>query len=86
MILVSLESGTISSPHGHEHLEEVFMALTEIRIHIDDAHFDLDTGDVVVVSPGEMHSFEVLGQTQARLLAMKFPNIKDDKIVPVSGN
>ncbi len=86
MILVSLEPGSRSAPHGHEHLEEVFMALTEVRIYVDDAQFDLDDGDVVVVSPGEMHSFEVLGQTQARLLAMKFPNIQDDKIVPISGN
>ena len=62
------------------------MALTEIRIYVDDAHFDLDDGDVVVVDPGEMHSFEVPGKTQARLLAMKFPNIKDDKVVPISGN
>jgi len=86
VILVCLEPGTISAPHGHEHLEEVFIALTKIRVHVDDMTYDLDEGDVIVVGPGEMHSFEVMDQNEARLLAMKFPNIKDDKITPSSGN
>ena len=80
MILVSLEPGSRSAPHGHEHLEEVFMALTKIRVHVDDMTYDLDEGDVIVVGPREMHSFEVLDHNEARLLAMKFPNVQDDKI------
>lgn len=80
MIHVTLGPKSASSPHRHMHLEEVFMALTEIRIHVDDASYDLNRGDVILVSPGEMHSFEVLGDNHAQILAMKFPNIKDDKI------
>lgn len=86
MILVSLEPGSISAPHGHEHLEEVFMALTIIRVHVDDVTYDLDEGDVIVVDPGEMHSFEVIDQNEGRLLALKFPNIPDDKVTPSSSN
>ena len=81
MILVTLKPGSKSSPHGHEHLEEVFMALTRIRVQVDKETIDLENGDVLVVDPGEMHSFEVIGDTTARLLAMKFPNLQDDKIV-----
>ena len=86
MIIVTLEPGSNSSPHGHEHLEEVFMALTNIRVKVDEEMIDLEDGDVLVVEPGEMHSFEVIGDSPARLLAMKFPNLKDDKIVPNRGN
>ncbi|MFW9810103.1 MAG: cupin domain-containing protein [Candidatus Thorarchaeota archaeon] len=83
MILVNLDPGSKSSPHGHRLLEEVFMALTRVRIHVEGETFDLNEGDVAVVDPGEMHSFEVLGEMPARILAMKFPNIKDDKISPM---
>jgi mannose-6-phosphate isomerase-like protein (cupin superfamily) len=86
MILVTLDPGSKSSPHGHENLEEVFMALTEIRVHVDSETIDLENGDVLVVDPGEMHSFEVVGDIPARMLAMKFPNLKDDKVVPVNVN
>ena len=85
MILVTLEPGSKSSPHGHEFLEEVFLALTEIRVQVDSETIELAEGDVLVAGPGEMHSFEVIGDKPARLLAMKFPNLKEDKIVPDSG-
>ena len=58
------------------------ISLGETPIH---ETIELAKGDVLVVGPGEMHSFEVIGDTPARLLAMKFPNIKDDKIVPDNG-
>ena len=79
VILVCLEPGSISAPHGHEHLEEVFIALTKIRVHVDDMTYDLDEGDMIVVGPGEMHSFEGLDNNEARFIAMKFPNLRDDK-------
>jgi quercetin dioxygenase-like cupin family protein len=85
MILVTLEPGSKSSPHGHDHLEEVFMALTGLRVQVDNTMIDLAEGDVLVVEPGEMHSFEVIGNSPARMLAMKFPNLKNDKVVPESG-
>ncbi len=84
-IIVDLKPGSMSAPHGHAHLEEVFMALSSIRIHVDDSTYNLDEGDMIVVEPGEIHSFEVTSETGARLLAMKFPNIKDDKYVPSNG-
>ncbi|MFW9767597.1 MAG: cupin domain-containing protein [Candidatus Thorarchaeota archaeon] len=85
MILVTLEPGSTSSPHGHEFLEEVFMALADIQVHVDDETIVLTKGDVLVVEPGEMHSFEVIGNTSVQILAMKFPNLKDDKVVPDRG-
>ena len=86
VILVTLESGATSFPHSHEHLQEVFLSLSTIRIQVDTEIIDLENGDVIIVEPGETHSFKVLGDGNAQLIAMKFPNLKDDKIVPDKGN
>jgi quercetin dioxygenase-like cupin family protein len=86
LILVYLEKNGKSSPHAHELLDEIFIALTDIRIFVDGARYDLKEGDVVVVEPGEAHSFETKTDKIGRILALKFPNIKDDKIVPARGN
>ncbi len=86
VILVDIEKNGKSSPHSHEHLEEAFIAMSDIRIFIDDTHYELREGDVVVAEPGEAHSFESMPDKAARILALKFPNIKDDKVVPVRGS
>ncbi len=86
VILVTIQKNSKSSPHSHNHLEEVFIALTKIRIIVNDAYFDLKEGDVVVVQPGEAHSFETEIDQAGQILALKFPNIKDDKVVPIRGN
>jgi glyoxylate utilization-related uncharacterized protein len=62
----------------------LFIAITEIRIIINDTRYDLKEGDVVFVEPGEAHSFETETDRTGRILALKFPNIKDDKVVPVA--
>ena len=82
LILVDLEKNARSLPHAHELLDEIFLALTDIRIFINGTRYDLKEGDVIIAEPGEQHSFETELDTNGRILAMKFPNIKDDKIVP----
>ncbi len=86
VILVDFETSDRSSPHAHEHLEEVFVALSELSIYVNDIRYDLHEGDVAIVEPGEFHSFERRTNTKGRILALKFPNIKDDKVVPVRGS
>jgi mannose-6-phosphate isomerase-like protein (cupin superfamily) len=78
-ILVEVAGGTKSSPHKHEELEEVFVCLADITLIIDSVAYDLQTGDVVLVSPGESHSFENRTDSSVTLLAIKFPNLKNDK-------
>ncbi|MHA2044192.1 MAG: cupin domain-containing protein [Candidatus Thorarchaeota archaeon] len=77
VILVTLKSGATSSPHSHEHLQEVFLSLSTIRIQVDNETIDLEHGDVIVVEPGETHSFTVIGNDNVQLIAMKFPNRGD---------
>ena len=86
LILVDLKKNGKSSPHAHKLLDEIFVALTDIRIFIDGDRYDLKEGDVVIAESGELHSFETETDMPGRILAMKFPNIKDDKVVPVSGS
>jgi quercetin dioxygenase-like cupin family protein len=85
VILVDIDSKGRSTPHAHEHLEEVFIAVTEIAMYIDESMYSLTEGDVVIVEPGEAHSFETINDKPGRILALKFPNLSDDKVVPVRG-
>jgi quercetin dioxygenase-like cupin family protein len=86
VILVEIEGTGRSSPHSHEQLQEVFVALTEISIYVDGICHNLKQGDVVMVEPGENHSFASKTGGSGLLLALKFPNIKDDKVVPSRGS
>ncbi|MFX1560285.1 MAG: cupin domain-containing protein [Promethearchaeota archaeon] len=85
IILVDIDPDGKSSPHAHEHLEEAFIALSPLSIYVNNICHELNEGDVVLVDPGEAHSFESRTEMKGRMLAMKFPNIKDDKVVPVGG-
>ena len=82
VILVDITERGRSSPHAHEKLEEVFIAITDINMYVNETCFNLKAGDVVIVSPGETHSFEITSDKLGRIIALKFPNIKDDKVVP----
>jgi quercetin dioxygenase-like cupin family protein len=86
VILVDIYSKGRSAPHAHEHLEEVFIAVTKIVMYIDESKYSLNKGDVVIVEPGEAHSFETINDKPGRILALKFPNLSDDKFVPVKGS
>ncbi|MFW9788686.1 MAG: cupin domain-containing protein [Candidatus Thorarchaeota archaeon] len=86
VILVKFDGGGRSTPHLHEKLEEVFIAISDIRIFIDDSGYDLMDGDVVIVEPGEAHSFEPKDNQPGKILALKFPNLSDDKIIPNNGS
>ena len=80
-IMVSIPPGTKTSPHIHKKLEEVFVALSHLEMHINDAHIQLEVGDIVIAEPGESHSFSAYPLSEAKLLAIKFPNLKDDKVL-----
>jgi quercetin dioxygenase-like cupin family protein len=86
VILVDIDSKERSVPHAHERLEEVFIAVTDIVMYINDMKYSLNEGDVVIVEPGEAHSFQTINDQPSRILALKFPNLSDDKVVPVRGS
>jgi len=79
-ILVTVDKGTGTEPHKHETLEEIFVVLSDLTMIIDSVDYELEKGDVVLVAPNEFHSFEAPKHSSASLIAIKFPNLKDDKV------
>ena len=78
-IHVSIPAGTRSTPHRHNTLEEVFIAIDSFILGIENERFELVHGDVVLVEPGEGHWIEAPQDHDVRLIAIKLPNIEDDK-------
>lgn len=79
-ILVTVLAGTKTEPHAHGELEEIFVVLSDMKMIIDSAEYELEKGDVVLVSPNETHSFEAAADSSASVIAIKFPNLKDDRV------
>ena len=79
-ILVTVLAGTETEPHAHGELEEIFVVLSDMKMKIDSVEYELENGDVVLVSPNETHSFEATADSSARIIAIKFPNLKDDRV------
>ena len=79
-ILVTVNAGTKSEPHAHGELEEIFVVLSDMKIKIDALEYELQKGDVVLVAPNETHSFEAALDSPASMIAIKFPNLKDDRV------
>lgn len=79
-IWVRIPNGQSTNPHTHELLQESFVALNRVRMNVDDESFILDIGDIVLVEPGEAHSFKAEFGEDAQIIAIKFPNLKSDKI------
>ncbi|MGQ4912672.1 MAG: cupin domain-containing protein [Candidatus Thorarchaeota archaeon] len=83
-IVVDIPEGTETDPHLHTKLTEVFMALSPLTVLVEGQEITLDTYDVLVAEPGEAHSFRAPAESPGRILAVKVPNIKDDKLTPKS--
>lgn len=83
-ILVTVAAGEITEPHAHGELEEVFVALSGIKMKIDSVEYELEKGDVALVNLNESHSFEAYPDSHGSLLAIKFPNLKSDRISTIN--
>jgi quercetin dioxygenase-like cupin family protein len=79
-ILVSILAGTTTTPHAHAILEEVFIALSRLEISVSGISYHLEPGDIVLAEPGEPHYFSAHPKEDGKVLAIKLPNLKDDKI------
>ena len=82
VIVVKVPRNTKTEPHAHAILEEIFVVMNRTRMGVGDTILDLDPGDVVVADPGEAHWFETYHDDDLTLIALKVPNLKDDKVSP----
>ena len=84
VIFVNVPRKTKTEPHAHAELEEVFVIMNRTRMGVGKTMLNLERGDVVVADPGEPHWFESYDDEDVTLLALKIPNLKKDKISPIS--
>jgi quercetin dioxygenase-like cupin family protein len=80
-IVVKIPQGVTTEPHYHSQLDEAFIALTPLTVIVNGTEYSLEQDDILVAAPGEKHSFSSPGQKPGKLLAIKIPNIKDDKLM-----
>ncbi len=79
-IYVKIPGGMKTRPHAHGILEEVFIIMNRTKMSVGGQLLDVDHGDVVLVEPGEAHWFETPEGDDVVVIAIKFPNLKNDKI------
>ena len=79
-IWAKIPGGMKTDPHMHEKLEEVFVFVGEAKMGVGKQVLELHEGDVVVVEPGEAHWFEAEEEHDISFIAVKFPNLKTDKV------
>jgi mannose-6-phosphate isomerase-like protein (cupin superfamily) len=79
-IYVKIPGGMKTDPHAHGTLEEVFIIMNKTKMGVGDQLLDVDEGDVVLVEPEEAHWFETPEGDDVVIIAIKFPNLKDDKM------
>jgi quercetin dioxygenase-like cupin family protein len=63
------------APHHHDHLDVFAVGSGSLTFHIDDATFDLATGDSVVVPTGAVHHLEA-GPSGATILVTMLAGTK----------
>lgn len=79
-IYVKIPGGMNTHPHAHGILEEVFIIMNKTKMGVGGQLLDVDHGDVVLVEPGETHWFETPEGDDVVVIAIKFPNLKDDRM------
>lgn len=79
-IIVKIPPEQKTTPHAHDTLEEVFVIMAPTKMGVNEMLYDLDVGDVVLVEPQERHWFETPNGDDVVIVAIKMPNLKDDKI------
>jgi mannose-6-phosphate isomerase-like protein (cupin superfamily) len=76
-----IPQGNKVAKHHHEGLDEVLFFLTEGIVKTDQGEFNFEPGDSMVLKKGENHEIHPKDDQEARLIAVKLPNHKEDKIV-----
>ncbi len=76
--LVTIPPSGKAHAHFHENVTEFFYFLGAATIGINNKKYDVDTGDLVIVDPGEAHWVKS-GETSLQIVVFKFPNIPEDK-------
>lgn len=66
--------------HAHGQLDEILFFLTRAKVKTESAMLEFEEGDFLIISPGEFHEI-IAEEAEVRLIALKIPNIVDDRLV-----
>jgi quercetin dioxygenase-like cupin family protein len=80
VIIVNVQKGVRTEPHAHGVLEELFIPMNNVKVGVGDALLELERGDAVLVEAYEKHWFEAPSDEDVTIIAIKLPNLKDDKL------
>jgi len=79
-IHVTIPPKVKTKPHAHALLQEVFIALSPLKVIVDSNEYSLGVNDLIMVDSNEYHSIENPLNQEANVIAVKFPNLKEDKV------
>lgn len=73
------DAGESNNRHRQREQEELYVVLDgELRMEVDGEEFDVESGDVVVVSPESWR--QLTARTASTVLVVGAPNVADDAI------
>lgn len=57
-VSVGYANNAIDEPHLHQRITEIYLVARGVaELHVEGEHFHVETGDVVIIEPGEAHTF-----------------------------
>lgn len=77
---VVIPAGSKASEHYHENFTEVFYLLTPMRAKFNGQEYNLPSGSLVVLDPGDRHE-EYADKENICYLVFKLPEVENDKIL-----
>lgn len=75
-----IPEGNKVAKHCHDTLDEVLYFLTSGIVETDGNIVNLRPGDSIILNKGEHHEIRA-GDNEVRLIAVKLPNNKEDKVL-----
>lgn len=66
--------------HYHKDLDEILYFITKGKVKVNDNIYTFNPGDIIILPPENPHEI-IADEEEVRLIAIKLPNIVNDKIV-----
>lgn len=76
----TVPKGSVCKHHYHTKQDEIIYFITKGKMRVESKFYDFEPGDLVILRPGDKHEF-VADENEVKLIAVRLPNIVDDKVV-----
>jgi len=77
---VIIPKGRSSDKHYHSNFKEIFIPLTEGVIGVENQEFRVFPDEIIIVDEKEVHWAKALDDCDFRLIAIKVPDIPNDRV------